>query len=121
MVQIVDPFFESVQPEYKRILNPNNPEDKTLCISVQDGSKFDGAIVRYTKFKMAPELNEDESIDCQYEYEFEVPPLSKENISDEEGEEFERKLGEWVLDMLQTKLEQHAKTRKRDTEESSNE
>ena len=41
-------FFEPSGKPYQECTNPNDPEDKSLCILVQDGSKFDGAIVRYT-------------------------------------------------------------------------
>jgi len=45
-------FFETQGKPYQECTNPNDPEDKSLCLIVQDGSKFDGAIVRYTTFKL---------------------------------------------------------------------
>ncbi len=31
---------------YKECSNPNDPEDKSLCIIIQDDSPFDGAVIR---------------------------------------------------------------------------
>jgi len=119
MPQIYDPFFDVKQPDYKKIPNPNDPDDKSLCIVIQDGSAFDGAVIKYTTFKLADEVNDDETVNCTYEYDIEVPP-NQEEISDEEGVQFEKRLGEWVLDMLQTQLERDAtKNRKSDSTESN--
>ena len=102
-------FFETQGKPYQECSNPNDPEDKSLCLIVQDGSNFDGAIVRYTTFKLVePELTGDD-IACQYEYEIEVPPHAiKHKITDKEGKEFEKKLGEWVIEILQKQMDKHA-------------
>ena len=94
---------------YKECTNPNDPDDKSLCIMVMDDSPFDGAIVRYTSFKLVEQELTGNHIACQYEYEFEVPPhdLGHE-ISDEEGQSFEKRLGEWVIEIIQRQMEKHA-------------
>ena len=104
-----DPYFETPNKPYQECSNPNDPEDKSLCLIVQDGSKFDGAIIRYTSFKLVEQELTGNDIACQYEYEFEVPPhdLGHE-ISDEEGQSFEKRLGEWVIEILQRQMEKHA-------------
>ena len=106
---------------YKICTNPNDPEDKSLCLIVQDGSKFDGAIVRYTTFKLVEQELTGNDIACQYEYEIEVPPHDiKHEITDEEGKEFEKKLGEWVIEILQRQMDKHAaKSRSTNTEKSN--
>ena len=45
----------------------------------------------------------------QYEYDIEVPPhdLGYE-ITDKDGEEFEHRLGAWLLEIIQTQMEKHA-------------
>ena len=94
---------------YKECSNPNDPEDKSLCIVVQDDSPFDGAVVRYTTFKLVEQELTGDDIACQYEYEFEVAPhdLGHE-ISDEDGQAFEQRLGEWVIEIIQTQMDKHA-------------
>ena len=99
---------------YKECTNPNDPDDKSLCIVVRDNSPFDGAIVRYTSFKLVEQELTGNDIACQYEYEIEVPPhdLGYE-ITDKDGVEFEKRLGEWVIEIIQRQMEKHA-TKDRD-------
>ena len=102
-------FFETQGKPYQECTNPNDPEDKSLCLIVQDGSKFEGAIIRYTTFKLVEQELTGDDIACQYEYEIEVPPHDiKQKITDEEGKEFEKKLGEWVIEILQKQMDKHA-------------
>ena len=102
-------FFETQGKPYQECTNPNDPEDKSLCLIVQDGSKFEGAIVRYTTFKLVEQELTGDDIACQYEYEIEVPPHDiKQKITDEEGKEFEKNLGEWVIEILQKQMDKHA-------------
>ena len=95
---------------YKECTNPNDPDDKSLCVIVMDNSPFDGAIVRYTSFKLIEQELTGGDIACQYEYEFEVPPhdLGHE-ISDEEGQVFEKRLGEWVIEIIQKQMDNKIK------------
>ena len=81
-----DPYFETGDSLYKECTNPNDPNDKSLCVIVQDASPFDGAVVRYTSFKLVEQELDGNDIACQYEYEIEVPPhdLGYE-ITDKEG------------------------------------
>ena len=112
-------FFETPGKPYQECTNPNDPEDKSLCLIVQDGSKFDGAIIRYTTFKLLEQELTGDDIACQYEYEIEVPPEDADKISDKEGIKFEKKLGEWVIEILQKQMDKHAaKDRDINTEKS---
>ena len=102
-------FFETQGKPYQECSNPNDPEDKSLCVIVQDGSNFDGAIVRYTTFKLVEQELTGDDIACQYEYEIEVPPHDiRHEITNEEGKDFEKKLGEWVIEILQKQMDKHA-------------
>ena len=101
-------FFEPSGKPYQECTNPNDPKDKSLCLLVQDGSKFDGAIIRYTTFKLLEQELTGDDIACQYEYEIEVPPEDEDKISDKEGIKFEEKLGEWVIEILQKQMDKHA-------------
>ena len=95
--------------QYKECSNPNDPEDKSLCILVQDDSPFDGAVIRYTTFKLVEQELSGDDIACQYEYEIEVPPLDIEHeITNEEGEGFEKKLGECIIEIIQKQMDKHA-------------
>ena len=104
-----DPYFETGEAPYKECSNPNDPDDKSLCVVVQDASPFDGAVVRYTSFKLVEQELGVDDIACQYEYEIEVPPhdLGYE-ITDKDGEEFEKRLGEWVIEIIQKQMDKYA-------------
>ena len=114
-------FFDTPGKPYQECTNPNDPEDKSLCLIVQDGSKFDGAIIRYTTFKLLEQELTGDDIACQYEYEIEIPPDDADvKISDKDGIKFEKKLGEWVIEILQKQMDKHAaKSRSTDTEKSN--
>ena len=114
-------FFETQGKPYQECTNPNDPEDKSLCLIVQDGSKFEGAIVRYTTFKLVEQELTGDDIACQYEYEIEVPPHDiKQKITDGEGKDFEKKLGKWVIEILQKQMDKYAaKSRSTDTKKSN--
>ena len=102
---VSDPFFDTKLSPYKVITNPKDPNDKSLCILIQDASPFDGAIVRYTTFKLADSAGDDGTIGCTYEYDFEIPPHDLDyEISDKEGVDFEKRLGEWVIEILQKQM-----------------
>jgi hypothetical protein len=76
---------------------------------VQDDSPFDGAVIRYTTFKLVEQELTGDDIACQYEYEIEVPPLDIDHeITNEEGKEFEKKLGEWIIEIIQKQMDKHA-------------
>ena len=104
-----DPYFETGESLYKECTNPNDPNDKSLCLIVQDASPFDGAVVRYTSFKLVEQELDGNDIACQYEYEIEVPPhdLGYE-ITDKDGVEFEKRLGKWVIEIIQRQMDKHA-------------
>ena len=40
-----------------KVTQNNDPNDKSLCVLVQDASPFDGAVVRYTSFKLVEQEN----------------------------------------------------------------
>ena len=104
-----DPYFETGDAPYKECSNPNDSKDKSLCIVVRDGSPFDGAIIRYTTFKLVEQELTGDDIACQYEYEIEVPPRDiRHKITNEEGTEFEKRLGEWVIEIIQKQMDKHA-------------
>ena len=106
---------------YKVCSNPNDPKDKSLCIEVRDDSPFDGAIVRYTKFKLVEQELTGNDIACQYEYEIEVPPHDiRHEITNEEGKEFEKKLGKWVIEIIQKQMDKYAATDRDINTEKSN-
>ena len=102
-------FFETPGKPYQECTNPNDLKDKSLCLIVQDGSKFDGAIIRYTTFKLLEQELMGDDIACQYEYDIEVPPhdLGYE-ITEKDGKEFEKKLGEWIIEIIQKQMDKYA-------------
>ena len=104
-----DPYFETGDSLYKECTNPNDPNDKSLCVIVQDASPFDGAVVRYTSFKLVEQELDGNDIACQYEYDIEVPPhdLGYE-ITEDDGKEFEYRLGKWLLEIIQRQMDRYA-------------
>ena len=67
---------------------------------------------------MAPEENSDGTLDCNYSYDIIVAPsdIGERNISDSEGERFEKLIGEIILDILQEQMDKN-ETRNNDTEQ----
>ena len=104
-----DPYFETGDDLYKECSNPNDPNDKSLCIVIQDASPFDGAVIRYTSFKLVEQDLTGDDIACQYEYDIEVPPhdLGYE-ITEKDGKEFEKRLGEWIIEIIQKQMDKYA-------------
>ena len=103
--KVENTFFDTDDAQYSVVKNPSDPDDKSLCVLVQDASPFDGAVVKYTHFKIAEQELGEDTLGCTYEYDIEVPPhdLGHE-ITEEEGAEFERRLGIWVIEILQSQM-----------------
>ena len=101
--------------------NPEDPNDKNLCIQILDGP-FHHVIIKYKNFSLKEKLNDDGSVDCDYEYDIVMAPggIGERNITDEEGEIFEKNIGEAIIELLWEQTEQH-ENRIGDTEESSTE
>ena len=81
--------------------NPEDPNDKNLCIQIIEGP-FSHVILKYKNFKTHPSLNEDGSLDCDYEYDIVMAPndVGERNITDEQGEIFEKNIGEAIIEIL---------------------
>jgi hypothetical protein len=81
--------------------NPIDPNDKGLCIQIIEGP-FIHVIIKYKDFKTHKELNEDGSINCDYGYDIIMAPdnVGDRDITDEQGEIFEKQLGEAIIELL---------------------
>ena len=101
--------------------NPEDPNDKNLCIQILDGP-FHHVIIKYKNFSLKEKLNDDGSVDCDYEYDIVMAPggIGERDITDEEGEIFEKNIGEAIIELLWEQAERH-ENRIGDTEESSTE
>ncbi len=84
------------------VCNPEDPNDKSLCIQIIDGP-FSHVIIKYKDFKTDPELNDDGSLTCQYSYDIIVSPsdIGERNITDEQGRIFEEKIGQAILELIE--------------------
>ena len=51
---------------FSLVPNPDDPEDKGPCIQILEA--FHHVIVRYKNFQLHKKLNEDGSINCDFEY-----------------------------------------------------
>ena len=105
---------------FRVISNPVDPNDKNLCIQIIEGP-FAHVVVKYKNFSTHPKLNEDGSLDCDYEYEIVMAPhnVGEKDITDEEGEIFEKKIGESIIELLWESAENE--NRNSDTEKSTTE
>ena len=86
---------------FSLVPNPDDPEDKAPCIQILEGP-FHHVIVRYKNFQLHKKLNEDGSINCDFEYDILMAPstIGENHLTDEQGQIFEEKLGESILELL---------------------
>ena len=85
---------------FRIIPNPEDPNDKNLCIQIIEGP-FCKVIVKYKNFSTHDQLNEDGSLDCDYEYDILMAPSDIDpEITDEQGEIFEKQLGESIIELI---------------------
>ena len=85
---------------FRVVSNPDDPDDKNLCIQILEGP-FCHVIVKYKNFVTNNELNEDGSLDCDYQYDIIYAPSSiDDDITDEQGQIFERQLGETIIELI---------------------
>ena len=87
---------------YVRIPNPEDPNDNSLCIQIIQGP-FRHVVVKYKDFKTDPNLNDDGTLTCQYGYDIITSPsdIGERVITDEQGEIFEEKLGQAILEIIE--------------------
>ena len=105
MEEQVEMTKEQLKSSY-RLMN-EDPEGKDRpCVFIEKGP-FAGITVAYGKFQMADEENDDGSTKCRFEYDMiGIPPdMMEKEFSDEEGEKFEKMLGEVFIDILDQELE----------------
>ena len=86
---------------FRVVPDPSDANDKNLCIQIIEGP-FSHVILKYKNFKTHPSLNEDGSLDCDYEYDIVMAPndVGERNITDEQGEIFEKNIGEAIIEIL---------------------
>ena len=104
---------------YIPVSNPVDPNDDGLCVQIMQGP-FSHVVIKYDNFKMLDEENSDGSLDCNYSYDIVLAPadIGEREISDLEGEKFEKLLGEIILEILQEQINEN-ETRDNNTEKSS--
>ena len=105
---------------FRVVPNPDDINDNDLCIQIIEGP-FANVILKYKNFQTSPKLNEDGSLNCDHEYDFMMVPsdIGERNITDEEGEIFEKKIGEAIIELLWESAENE--NRNSDTEELTTE
>ena len=86
---------------FRLVPNPDDPNDKGMCIQILRGP-FSHVILKYQNFKTSPDLNEDGSLTCDYSYDILLAPnsIGEKDLTDEEGQIFEKMLGEILLELL---------------------
>jgi len=105
---------------FRVVPNPNDTNENDLCIQIIEGP-FANVILKYKNFKTYSKLNEDGSLNCDYEYDFMMVPgdIGERDITDEQGEVFEKKIGESIIELLWESAENE--NRNGDTEELTSE
>ena len=99
--------------------NPEDPEDKGLCIQIIEGP-FSHVVVKFKNFLTYKKLNDDGSLDCDYQYDIlHAPSNISDDITDDQGRIFEKKLGESLIELLWEAAENE--NRSSNTEESNTE
>ena len=93
---------------YIPVSNPVDPKDNGLCVQITQGP-FNHVVIKYNNFKMVDEENSDGSLDCNYSYDIVLAPadIGEREISDLEGEKFEKLLGEIILEILQEQINEN--------------
>ena len=103
---------------YIPVSNPVDPNDQGLCVQITQGP-FNHVVIKYNNFKMIDKENSDGSLDCNYSYDIVLAPadIGEREISDLEGEKFEKLLGEIILEILQEQINEN-ETRDNNTKKS---
>ena len=103
---------------YIPVSNPVDPNDHGLCVQITQGP-FNHVVIKYNNFKMVDKENSDGSLDCNYSYDIVLAPadIGEREISDLEGEKFEKLLGEIILEILQEQINEN-ETRDNNTKKS---
>jgi len=103
---------------YIPVSNPVDPNDQGLCVQITQGP-FNHVVIKYNNFKMVDKENSDGSLDCNYSYDIVLAPadIGEREISDLEGEKFEKLLGEIILEILQEQINEN-EIRDNNTEKS---
>ena len=103
---------------YIPVSNPVDPNDHGLCVQITQGP-FNNVVIKYNNFKMIDKENSDGSLDCNYSYDIVLAPadIVEREISDLEGEKFEKLLGEIILELLQEQINEN-EIRDNNTEKS---
>ena len=102
--------YDRIDSYYSLVPHPEFPDEvEQMCVQLKTGP-FEGTIIKYGKFQIAPPDEEGES-NAKYEYDVvSVPPeLQDVEHSDEEGVEFEYMIGEILVKLL---WERHIETLK---------
>ena len=71
---------------FSLVPNPDDPEDKNFVFKSLKGH-FHHVIVRYKNFQLHKKLNEDGSINCDFEYDILMAPstIGENHLTDEQG------------------------------------
>mgnify|MGYP003143303425 CR=1 FL=1 len=86
---------------YSIVPHPDDVESGETLIRI-DAGKFKETIIKFGKFKLNANDKDPDNVSASYEYEFVFVPkeLQEENVTDEEGQEFEHMVGEILMKIL---------------------
>ena len=107
--------YDRINSYYSLVPHPEHPEDVSqMCVQLNTGP-FEGTVIKYGKFQIAPPDYEGEST-AKYEYDIVTVPPELQDVehSDEEGEKFEYMIGEILVKLL---WDRHVETLKEEQKE----
>lgn len=86
---------------FRVVPNPVDETDEGFCIQVLQGP-FSHTIYKYVDFKILEDPDEDNTVKCSYSYDIIMSPsdIGEREITQEEGEIFERVIGEVLLELI---------------------
>ena len=113
---------QSMKKWYEIVPNPQNDNDDQQAFRITEG-KFQDVIYKYNRFGVNEEPNDDGSLTYKFEYDIlEIPEeIVDKKYADEEGKEFERLIGDILIEVIQENIEvnesEDGKTRRYDFKE----
>ena len=111
MTSCTELVMNDIESFYKLCPHPEDPEDvNQVCLQILEGP-FTDTIIQFGRVKVKASDENPDELSAQYEYNIiSIPDEIKDvEFSDEIGEEFESKVGDVMISLLQKSIEEKEK------------
>ena len=111
MTSCTELVMSDIESFYTLCPHPEKPDDeKEVCLKIVEGP-FKDCIIQYGKVKVKADEDNNDELKAEYEYDIIFVPeeIKDKEFTDEEGEEFEQKVGEIMIYLLQKSAEEKLK------------